>query len=84
MLTYNVNTSDVLTNGARGELIGVIEDNNENISKLVVKFERESFGREKRKNNPRIGFKYPGGTPIEKVNFPFSISKSKKSITSWG
>ena len=80
MLTYNVNTSDGLTNGARGELIGVIEDTNGNISKLIVKFERDSFGREKQKNNPGISSKYPGGTPIEKVNFPFSISKSKKSI----
>ena len=80
MMTYNVDTSDGLTNGARGELIGVIEDTNGNISKLVVKFERDSIGREKRKHNPGISSKYPGGTPIEKVNFPFSISKSKKSI----
>ena len=64
MLTYNVNTSDGLTNGARGELIGVIEDTNGNISKLVVKFERDSFGREKRKKNPGIAFKYPGGKEV--------------------
>ena len=46
MLTYNVNTGDGLTNGARGELIGVIEDNNGNISKLVFKFERLLWKRE--------------------------------------
>ena len=46
MLTYNVNTSDGFTNGARGELIGVIEDNNGNISKLVFKFERLLWKRE--------------------------------------
>ena len=80
MLTYNVDTSDGLTNGARGELIGIIEDVKGNITKLVVKFEKESNGRERRRISPEICQKYPGGTPIEKVNFPFSISKSKKSI----
>ena len=42
--------------------------------------EIESFGRERRRRNPGISKKYPGGTSIEKVNFPFSISKSKKSV----
>ena len=80
MLTYNVDTSDGLTNGARGELVGIVKDKKGNISKLVVKFEKESIGRERRRINPEICKKYPGGTHIEKVNFPFSISKSKKSI----
>ena len=31
MLTYNIDTGDGLTNGARGELIGVIEDAKGNI-----------------------------------------------------
>jgi len=79
MLTYNIDTSVGLTNGARGDLIGISEDEKENISKLIVKFEIESFGRERRRNQG-ISKKFPGGTPIEKVNFPFSISKSKKSI----
>ena len=43
MLTYNVDTSDGLTNGARGELLGIIQDKEGNISKVVVKFERESY-----------------------------------------
>ena len=80
MLTYNVDTSDGLTNGARGELIGIMENTKGNISKLVVKFDRESVGKEKRRISHEICKKFPGGTPIEKVNFPFSISKSKKSI----
>ena len=80
MMTYNVDTSDGLTNGARGELIGIIDDAKGNIAKLVIRFEKESFGREKRRNNPKISSQYPGGTAIEKVNFSFSISKSKKSV----
>ena len=80
MLTYNIDTCDGLTNGARGELMGVILDTKRNILKLVIKFERESNGKERRSKCPEIQRKYPGGTPIEKVNFSFSISKSKKSM----
>ena len=82
MLTYNVDTSDGLTNGARGELIGIINDKAGNISKLIVKFENISIGKEKMNLCQELSRKYPGGTLIEKVNFPFSISKSKKTVIS--
>ena len=82
MLTYNVDTSDGLTNGARGELIGIIKDAKGNISKLFVKFENKSIGKEKRNHCKEMSKKYPGGTVIEKVNFPFSISRSKKTVIS--
>ena len=80
ILTYNVDICDGLTNGARGELLGIIRDLKGNIVKMIVKFEKDSIGREKRRNYPDIQRKYPGGTSIEKVNFSFSISKSKKTI----
>ena len=80
MLTYNVETCDGLTNGARGELIGVILDSKGNISKMVIRFERESVGRERRRKFQKLQQQYPEGTPIEKVNFSFSISKSKTSV----
>ena len=80
MLTYNVDTSDGLTNGAFGELAGIMEDSKGNITKLVVKFDQQTIGKEKRRLNPEISRRYPDGTIIEKVNFPFSISKSKTSI----
>ena len=80
MLTYNVDTCDGLTNGARGELIGYQKDSKNAITKLIVKFENDTVGQEKRRLNPNIAAKYPFGTPIEKVNFSFSISRSKKSI----
>ena len=80
MLTYNVDTSDGLTNGARGDLLGIIKDEKGNASKLIVKFEVESHGKERRRTNQQILQKFPGGTPIEKVNFSFSISKSKTSV----
>jgi len=82
MLTYNIDTSDGLTNGARSTLVGIMEDCKNDISKLIVEFENESVGAEKRRKNPQIREKYPNGTTIEKVNFSFSISKSKKSVVS--
>ena len=61
MLTYYTYTSDGLTNGASGKLVGITEDERGSISKL--------------RKNPGISKKYPGGTPIEKLNISFSISK---------
>ena len=80
MLTYNVDTTDGLTNGARGELLDVLTDSKKNITKLIIRFENPNVGQEKRRCNPQIAAKYPLGTPIEKINFSFSISRSKKSI----
>ena len=80
MLTYNVDTSDGLINGARGDLIGAIEDKEGNISKLIIKFDMESIGHGKRKSQGGLSQKYPGGTAIEKINYPFTISKSRKSV----
>ena len=48
MLTYNVDTSDGLTNGARGDLIGIIFDSKKKISKLIIRFENERVGEERR------------------------------------
>ena len=42
MLIYNVDTGDGLTNGARGQLLGIIEDVKGNVLKLVIKFEKDS------------------------------------------
>ena len=73
MLIHNVDTSDGLTNGARGELVGIVDDMQGNPSKLIIKFEKESVGRERHKKNLEISQKWSGGTPIEKVNFQYAI-----------
>jgi hypothetical protein len=78
MMTYNVNTADGLTNGSRGELMGIVKNNEGDISKLVVKLENPSHGQINQESNPEIQIKYPGGTLIEKVSFAFSLSKAKK------
>jgi len=61
-------------------VIGRTLDNSKSITKLIIKFENESHGREARKRNPELERQYPGGTPVGKMNFPFSISKSKSAV----
>ena len=79
MLTYNVNTADGLTNGSRGELIGVVKNSSEEITKLVIKFENPAHGQMQRELDSDVRLRFPGGTAIEKVSFGFSLSKSKKN-----
>ena len=78
MLTYNVDTSDGLTNGAIGTLMGVVTNEAEQITNLIIKFENPLHGERKRGARPDLSNRYPNGTAIEKVSFPFSLSKSNK------
>ena len=78
MLTYNVDTADGLTNGSRGTLIGVIQNEEGEVTRLIVKFENPAHGQMRRDSTPGLAAKYPGGTVIEKVSFAFSLSKSKR------
>ena len=78
MLTYNINTADGLTNGSRGELMGVLRNEQSEITKLIVKLDNKFHGRMKQEATPEITQKYPGGTVIDKVSFAFSLSKSNR------
>ena len=78
MLTYNLNTADGLTNGSRGELMGVLRNEQSEITKLIVKLDNKFHGRMKQEATPEITQKYPGGTVIDKVSFAFSLSKSNR------
>ena len=78
MLTYNVDTADGLTNGSRGTLIGLLKNEENEVTRLVVKFENPAHGQMRRESTPGVTSKYPGGTAIEKVSFAFSLSKSKR------
>ena len=65
-----------------GELIGVLKNESDEIKQLVIKFENPSHGKMRRETQANIEQRFPGGTCIEKVSFPFSLSKSKKNIVS--
>ena len=79
MLTYNIDTSDSLTNGAFGEILGFNFDNCGNIATVYVQFYDEKCGQEKRKNHTELQRKYPNKhvTPLKKIEFPYCMSKKQ-------
>ena len=44
MLTANVDVSDGLVNGGRGEIVHVIIEGNKNVNKILVKFDNHNVG----------------------------------------
>ena len=45
MLTANVDVSDGLVNGARGDVVHIVVDSNEKVTKVLVQFDNPSVGR---------------------------------------
>ena len=75
MLIHNIDVLDGLSNGSRGELIAVEKDAKGNVDRLIIKFDEEYQGAQKRSRNLRISKQYPGCTSIEKFLFSYSIAK---------
>ena len=73
MLTYNVDVSDCLTNGARGLLCGVEKNESGIVTKLFIKFDEECQGARQRRQK-RL-YRYKGCTVIERVLFTYTLSK---------
>ena len=82
MLTYNVDVLDSLTNGAIGKVVG-FQQSSENITQaILVQFNDDKCGREKRKKNAAaFARQYPNMlvTPIPKIEFRFNMSKNPSS-----
>ena len=83
ILTYNLNTSDGLTNGALGEVIGYDISPVGRIRKIYVHFFDEKVGKERRKLFLHLLERFPEklATPIEKLEFTFSASKKAYSAS---
>ena len=80
MLTYNTDTSDSLTNGATGQVIGVEEVNGQ-IQSIFVKFDDEVVGQKTiEKLNPFLRRKHPQSVPIKIFKFDFSLELSSSCI----
>ena len=84
MLTYNINTFDCLTNGALGEVLGFKFNQDGSVKEVYVHFFNEDCGKERRKIFVTIQEKYPGKfvTPIELIEFQYSISKKGNNSNS--
>ena len=80
MLTYNVDTSDGLTNGTTGTVSGFIRNTRGQTTHILIVFDELHFGEQMRaklryliqaKGDPRV-------TPIPKVSFEYSLGKIKR------
>ena len=79
MLTHNIDVIDSLTNGAFGEIVGFQFTNVGTIKTVLVHFKNEKVGMNKRKNCAFLQHKFSGipVTPIEKIEYNFSVSKKQ-------
>ena len=75
MLIHNLEVIDGLANGTRGELIAVQTDKNGQVIRLIIKFDEEFQGANRRRAYPSISKKYPGCTPIDKYLCSYSLAK---------
>ena len=83
MLTFNIDTCDSLTNGAFGEILGFEFGKNGELSKVIVQFDEDDCGKERRKKDMLIKNKYGEyATAIEKIEFQYCMSKKATSASS--
>ena len=69
MLTHNIDVLDCLTNGARGKIIAFVKSKSGYIERIVIKFDDECQGEQKRLNDKITEQTYPGCTAIDRVMF---------------
>ena len=68
MLTTNVDVSDGVVNGARGEVVHVVTNNSSEITSVLVRFD-----------NNRVGLKSIQTSP-HRVTFPYAVPLSKYEV----
>ena len=74
-LIHNLDVGDGLTNGTRGTVKSFIQNKNGKIETIMIEFDEEFSGKETRKKNPGLAYKYQGLTPIKKITYTYSITK---------
>ena len=79
-LTYNIDTLDGLTNGARGVVESFVKNNAGNVEKVMVKFDETYQGQQRRDSQSKLSRQYPGCTSIERVMFQYSLAKKSKNV----
>ena len=82
MLVYNIDTIDGLTNGAMGEVIGFLRGKNREVTQVIVNFDGEDVGSERRKKTSILLKNYPDKRPTPITRQEFAYSLSRKSSTS--
>ena len=65
MLTTNIDVSDGLVNGARGEVVHIVSSNNDTVTHILVKFDHPNVGI-KAKQISQFRQRYPTAVPLKK------------------
>ena len=81
MLTYNIDVMDGLTNGARGEIVAFKRSKKGYVEQVVIKFDENWQGQERRKKDKSTEKNYPGCTAIERVMFQYSLGRTRSSVS---
>ena len=83
MLTTNVDVSDCLVNGARGEVVHVVTNDDHAVTSVLVKFDEERVGRKAIQSSPhRLTF--PHAVPLAKYEVVFlAKGKRRSEIRRW-
>ncbi len=80
ILTYNVNTSDGLSNGTTGTVVDFISECN-NVNSVLILFDERDVGKQTRAQNLYIIQKFPDCTPINRISFEYNVGNSTKNHT---
>ena len=81
MLIYNIDVSDLLTNGTVGTVLGVIEGNDGVVTAVIVRFDNPEAGKQARSRNPLMAKKYPEGTVVKKMETEYSLARHQGLIS---
>ena len=77
MLTYNVDTIDCLTNGMICEVLDFEFGKGRTVSRIIVHFPDQDYGKKRRQMYPYLLQKYPDKNAafIERLEFPYSFTR---------
>ena len=76
MLTTNVDVSDGLVNGARGKIVHIVTNSNNDVTTVLVKFDNEQVG-VKVCQSSQYRASYPNVVPLKKVEVVF-LARGKR------
>ena len=78
VLVQNIDVSDGLNNGAKGEVLDFVKDNEGNVTQVIIKCDTMESGAKLRENQiSSFQSKHPQGTPISKLHFYCSFSRKQ-------
>ena len=80
MLTANVDVSDGLVNGARGEVVHVVTNNNSEVTSVLVKFDNNRVGVKSVQTSPHHA-RFPHAMPLTKYEV-FFLPKENEDLKS--